>query len=161
MFRALRHGEPKLALPALGGLFAGEQTPDLDAARLTNKRFLKGLYNLAWLRRDGALSRINWRDMETEEFGSVYESLLELTPVISDGGRTFSFMGEADEDAVDPRHRECRGQEVEDRRQGQRTQNHRKLLHSGFPGAAPAQGGARPGDRPQGCRTPGRIPKPC
>ena len=39
--------------------------------------------------------------METEEFGSVYESLLELTPVISDGGRTFSFLGEADEDAVD------------------------------------------------------------
>jgi hypothetical protein len=102
VFRALRHGEPKLALPALGGLFAAEQTPDLDAARLANKRFLKGLYNLAWLRRGGALSRINWRDMDTEEFGSVYESLLELIPIVSDGGRTFSFMGEADEDAVDP-----------------------------------------------------------
>ena len=39
--------------------------------------------------------------METEEFGSVYESLLELIPILSDGGRTFSFLGEADEDAVD------------------------------------------------------------
>ena len=101
VFRALRHGEPKLGLPALGGLFAKEQTLDLDRAQLANSRFLKGLYNLAWLRRGGALSRINWRDMETEEFGSVYESLLELTPIISDGGRTFSFLGEADEDAVD------------------------------------------------------------
>ena len=60
---------------------------------MTNRRFLKGLYNLAWLRRDGALSRINWRDMETEEFGSVYESLLELTPVISDGGRVVLVPG--------------------------------------------------------------------
>jgi hypothetical protein len=98
VFRALRHGEPKLALPALGGLFAAEQTRDLDAARLTNRRFLKGLYNLAWLRRGGGLSRINWRDMETEEFGSVYESLLELTPVITDGGRGFAFLGEIDDD---------------------------------------------------------------
>ena len=31
--------------------------------------------------------------METEEFGSVYESLLELTPVISDGGRTLLVSG--------------------------------------------------------------------
>ena len=98
IFRALRQGQPKLALSALGGLFAADQTPDLDGAQLTNRRFLRALYNLAWLRRDGALSRINWRDMETEEFGSVYESLLELTPVISDGGRSFSFLGEADED---------------------------------------------------------------
>ncbi len=100
IFRALSYGEPKLALPALGGLFAADQTRDLDAARLTNKRFLNGLYHLAWLRRDGALARINWRDMETEEFGSVYESLLELTPAITDGGRSFSFVGEADEEAV-------------------------------------------------------------
>ena len=46
--------------------------------------------------------------METEEFGSVYESLLELTPVISDGGRSFSFVGEADEDAVGRRRNEGR-----------------------------------------------------
>jgi hypothetical protein len=98
VFRTLRHGEPKLGLPALGGLFAPDQTPDLDGAQLTNRRFLRALYNIAWLRRDGALSRINWRDMETEEFGSVYESLLELTPVISDGGRGFCFLGEADDD---------------------------------------------------------------
>jgi hypothetical protein len=101
VFRALSHGEPKLALLALGGLFAADQTCDLDAARLTNKRFLNGFFHLAWLRRDNVLVRINWRDMETEEFGSVYESLLELNPAITNGGRSFSFVGEADEDAAD------------------------------------------------------------
>jgi hypothetical protein len=99
LFRALQHGQPKLALPALGGIFSQDQTPDLDRARLANKRFLRGLYTLAWIRRDNVLSRINWRDMETEEFGSVYESLLELTPDITESGRKFSFVGEPDEDA--------------------------------------------------------------
>ncbi len=98
VFRSLGRGEPRLALPPLGGIFAAEQTPDLDKAVLANKRFLQGLYHLSWLRRDGALVRINWRDMETEEFGSVYESLLELTPVVSGDGKSFSFLGEPDED---------------------------------------------------------------
>ena len=34
---------------------------------------------------------VNWRDMETEELGSVYESLLELTPRLADDGRGLSF----------------------------------------------------------------------
>ena len=34
---------------------------------------------------------VNWRDMETEELGSVYESLLELTPRLTDDGRGFAF----------------------------------------------------------------------
>jgi hypothetical protein len=40
---------------------------------------------------------VNWRDLETEEPGSVYESLLELTPLLVDDGRGFAFAeaGEA------------------------------------------------------------------
>ena len=34
------------------------------------------------------LTRVNWRDMETEELGSVYEGLLELTPRASADART-------------------------------------------------------------------------
>src|SRR5204862_4063738 len=34
---------------------------------------------------------VNWRDMETEELGSVYESLLELTPQLNGDGRHFKF----------------------------------------------------------------------
>ncbi len=38
-----------------------------------------------------SLVPVNWRDMETEELGSVYESLLELTPILVDQGRGLTF----------------------------------------------------------------------
>jgi hypothetical protein len=34
---------------------------------------------------------VNWRDMETEELGSVYESLLELTPRLNGDGCRLTF----------------------------------------------------------------------
>src|ERR1700730_9071144 len=43
------------------------------------------------MRAEGARVRVNWRDMETEELGSVYESLLELTPRASASERSFGF----------------------------------------------------------------------
>lgn len=96
-FAALARGEPRLALPALGGLFAPDATPALDAARLANRALMEAIFRLAWLRDDAGLAPVNWRDMETEELGSVYESLLELTPRLTDDGRGFAFAegGEA------------------------------------------------------------------
>lgn len=38
---------------------------------------------------------VNWRAMETEELGSVYESLLELQPQLGDDGKTLLFASEA------------------------------------------------------------------
>ena len=91
-FAALSRGEPLLGLPALGGLFANDVLPHLAGARIENRRFLAAIWRLAWLRPDGQpLTRVNWRDMETEELGSVYESLLELTPRASADVRTFDF----------------------------------------------------------------------
>jgi hypothetical protein len=87
----LTSGEPNLALPALGGLFMPATTPHLDKARLANRDLLAALYRLAWLEVDRRRERVNWRDMETEELGSVYESLLELTPRLSEGATAFSF----------------------------------------------------------------------
>jgi N-6 DNA Methylase len=96
-FVALARGEPKLALPALDGLFAHGTMPDLENARLANRRLMEAIYRLAWLKEDSGLVPVNWRDMETEELGSVYESLLELTPRLTDDGRGFAFAegGEA------------------------------------------------------------------
>jgi hypothetical protein len=91
VFTALERGEKLLGLPALGGLFARGNVPDLDEARLSNKALLEAVYRLSWLVDESTLQPINWRDMETEELGSVYESLLELTPRISEDGRVFSF----------------------------------------------------------------------
>jgi hypothetical protein len=101
-FRALASGDARLGLPALGGLFDSDQIADLAAAKISNKRFLTGLFHLGWLRNDTGLVRINWRDMETEEFGSVYESLLELTPALVDGASGFYFInGVGDERSAD------------------------------------------------------------
>ena len=87
----LAHGQPLLALPALGGLFAEDQCPDLDAGTLGNAALLEAVAKLGWMREGRSLTRINWRDMGPEELGSVYESLLELVPDISADGRVFRF----------------------------------------------------------------------
>jgi len=91
VFLALARGEKRLGLPGLGGLFLPEMTRDLDAVQLPNRALMEAVYRLAWLKDGSALTPVNWRDMETQELGSVYESLLELTPRIADDGRAFSF----------------------------------------------------------------------
>jgi hypothetical protein len=97
VFTALARGEKLLGLPALGGLFGPGVTPDLETADLTNRSLMEAIFRLAWLRDDAGLVPVNWRDMETEELGSVYESLLELTPRLVEEGRELAFAegGEA------------------------------------------------------------------
>ncbi|MBC7285447.1 N-6 DNA methylase, partial [Hoeflea sp.] len=97
VFRALAHGEERLALPALGGLFAEDKLPNLETARLRNRAFMEALYRLSWLADKTGMVPVNWRAMETEELGSVYESLLELQPQLGDDGKTLVFASEAAE----------------------------------------------------------------
>jgi hypothetical protein len=97
IFRSLYHGEPRLALPALGGLFAPEQCPTLDQGMLTNRALLTAMYHLRWAMIDGTLSPVDYRNMGTEELGSVYESLLELVPSIDLVARHFGFVGLTEE----------------------------------------------------------------
>lgn len=96
-FRALAVGQEVLALPALGGLFSDDKLPHLETARLRNRAFMEALYRLSWLSDKTSMVPINWRAMETEELGSVYESLLELQPQLSDDGRSLVFASEAAE----------------------------------------------------------------
>jgi hypothetical protein len=96
VFRGLEHSEQLLGLPALGGLFTRGATPDLDDTKLPNRAFLRAIFHLSWLIEDGRRVRVNWRDMATEELGSVYEGLLELVPIRADHGRRFGFA-DADE----------------------------------------------------------------
>lgn len=97
VFRALANGQEALALPALGGLFAGDKLPHLETARLRNRAFMEALYRLSWLDQKTGMVPVNWRAMETEELGSVYESLLELQPQLGDDGKTLVFASEAAE----------------------------------------------------------------
>ena len=120
-FTALARGEAKLGLPPLGGLFARGVTPNLERASIDNRRIMAAIWRLAWLMPEGQpLTRVNWRDMETEELGSVYESLLELTPRASADARTFEFA-EGDET------------------RGNVRENFRQLLHARCPGETPAR----------------------
>jgi hypothetical protein len=98
-FRGLGSGQPALGLPALGGLFDSSHCPDLDAAGLDNQALLSALFSLCFFRDGAALSRVNYRDMDSEELGSVYESLLELVPQIrlTAGIRKFGFVGDEEE----------------------------------------------------------------
>jgi hypothetical protein len=97
VFRALAHGQDALGLPALGGLFSADKLPHLETARLRNRAFMEALYRLSWLSDKAGMVPVNWRAMETEELGSVYESLLELQPQLGDDGRTLIFASEAAE----------------------------------------------------------------
>ncbi|WP_234245981.1 Eco57I restriction-modification methylase domain-containing protein [Billgrantia desiderata] len=101
VFRGLAQGEPRLALPALGGLFAPEQCPNLDAASLDNAHLLTALQHLRWAvvaqGKGSSLTPVDYRNMGPEELGSVYESLLELVPTIDLPARTFGFVGRTEE----------------------------------------------------------------
>ena len=101
-FRGFARGEPRLAQPALGGLFALEQCLHLEQARLANRYLYEALFKLCYFENNRVLTRINYRDLDTEELGSVYESLLELIPRIDVSGRWhFGFLGdEADEEST-------------------------------------------------------------
>ena len=85
-------GQPALGLPALNsGLWSHEGTTDLSTARLSNAHFLAAIRSLAYMRQDQALHRIDYRNLGSEELGSVYESLLELQPQLDPSAGTFSL----------------------------------------------------------------------
>ncbi|MFM0549660.1 N-6 DNA methylase [Paraburkholderia sediminicola] len=108
---SLGKGQPALGLPALGGLFEADQCPDLDGAALENQALLSALFSLCFFREGAALSRVNYRDMDSEELGSVYESLLELVPVVTlvGGARGFGFIGDDDEGSTKGNARKLTG----------------------------------------------------
>jgi hypothetical protein len=96
-----RDGSP-LGLPGLGGLFDAQQCPHLDPCELGNRYLLRAIHSISWFRskENSTLSRVNYRDLNTEELGSVYEGLLELHPEIKPigGGLELSYGGGAGSD---------------------------------------------------------------
>lgn len=55
VFRGLAKGEPRLVLPALGGLFDPRQCPDLGSASLPNHALLTAMRHPRWTDRAGGL----------------------------------------------------------------------------------------------------------
>lgn len=93
VFKGLAAGEPRLALPALGGLFQASQCPLLDDSAISNRHLLTAVRHMAWQVHSGRLTRARYADMGPEELGSVYESLLELVADPDVVHLTFGFVG--------------------------------------------------------------------
>ena len=85
-------GQPALALPGLlGRVWDPAVTAHLNNATLTNRRYYEAVRRLAYITRDGALQRINYDAMGSEELGAVYESLLEIRPTADTDNRRFQL----------------------------------------------------------------------
>jgi hypothetical protein len=85
-------GCPELGLPALGGFLFGPQAmPDLESAELANEHLLLAIRNLGLVRDRSGWRLVDYRNLGSEELGSVYESLLELNPSMEVDAGVFSL----------------------------------------------------------------------
>ena len=86
------HGYPELGLPALNSfLFSRDAISDLADGEIANRDLLDAIRALAFTS-DGHTRRIvDYRNLGPEELGSVYESLLELHPVLHIDTATFKL----------------------------------------------------------------------
>ncbi len=94
VFNALgsESGEELLALSGIGGIFKADQCPHLQGTQLSNQHFLLAIQHLHWAVVGGQRSRVDYKNMGAEELGSIYESLLELTPSIDIETSSFGFL---------------------------------------------------------------------
>lgn len=93
LLRGMYGGLPFLGLPAFGGhLF--EQYP-LLACGLANSDLYAAIRALSLIEDGGTLKSVNFTDLDAEELGSIYESLLELHPEINTATGTFTLSSAA------------------------------------------------------------------
>jgi len=85
-------GKTGLGLPVLGGfLFAREALRDLESAELDNESLLSAIRSLT-LMEEGRMRRaVDYKNLGSEELGSIYESLLELHPLVNTDAATFAL----------------------------------------------------------------------
>ncbi|MDZ7721633.1 MAG: N-6 DNA methylase [candidate division KSB1 bacterium] len=74
-------GCPELALPALGSfLFSERSIEDIIECDIVNRDFLDAIRSLAVIVDSRTRRQVDYKNLGSEELGSVYESLLELHP---------------------------------------------------------------------------------
>ena len=78
-----------LALPSLGSfLWADAALPDLVGAELSNRDLLGAIRALSYTEEGKVRRAVDYRNLDSDELGSVYEALLELHPDIdADAGK--------------------------------------------------------------------------
>ena len=95
VFAGLAHGEPRLGLTALGGIFEPAECAHLNDAKLANADLIAAMRALRYIDAGKKLFPVNYRDMGAEEFGSVYEGILELVPNYTAATQTLTLVGAA------------------------------------------------------------------
>ncbi|HHV36538.1 MAG TPA: N-6 DNA methylase [Candidatus Cloacimonetes bacterium] len=114
IFSSLYHGNPDLGIPALGSfLFKTDpalinsrlnkkfpeytrerkllSTPHLDSALIDNRSLLSAFRELCYIQKNRSYQMISYKNLGSEELGSVYESLLELQPEMEIAAGYFSL----------------------------------------------------------------------
>ena len=85
-------GCPELGLPALGSfLFSREAIPDLEACDIANAYLLDAVRALAFINDRHGRRLVDYKNLRSEELGSVYEALLELLPDVHIEARQFEL----------------------------------------------------------------------
>ena len=88
-------GRPELGLPGLGGIFDAIPADEpLRGLSLANEHLLEAVRHLARVRDAGSnrWRAVDYRHLDAEELGSIYESLLELIPRHSAVNREFELV---------------------------------------------------------------------
>jgi hypothetical protein len=81
------HYGRKLGIDALSsGIFSQKSISTIETATLNNKDILNVFkYLVTFENENRQITRVNYADLDVEEFGSVYEGLLEFEPVVENG----------------------------------------------------------------------------
>ncbi|MDF9717347.1 DNA methyltransferase [Nocardioides sp. ChNu-99] len=84
-------GRPELGLVGIGGLYEDGPLDFLSDAELSNEALLKAVRSLSLVREKGSgLTRVvDYRALDSEELGSIYEALLEYVPQWDAANRRF------------------------------------------------------------------------
>lgn len=91
-FHCLAHGQNAIGLSPLGGfLFSPSALSDLKDCELSNEVLLTATRHLSFTLDNHSMRAVDYRNLGTEEMGSVYESLLELHPQVNVNAYTFEL----------------------------------------------------------------------
>ena len=86
-------GCPELALPPLGSFLwsAAQSTPDLLDSLISNRHFLEAVHALAFVQAGNVRRAVDYKNLGSEELGSVYQGLLEMHPRINADAGSFEL----------------------------------------------------------------------
>lgn len=93
VFNALENeGMPQFGIAPPGGfLWSRMAMPDLSGVAIANCDLLWAFHDLAWIESDHVMRPVDYRNLGSEELGSVFESLLELHPVLDLDTKNFKL----------------------------------------------------------------------